>query len=154
MKTNTETTLIEAKKFLRDNYKKGTICPCCAQPVKMYRRPITSAMAVGLITLYREKGVELTHVEDFFKLCKELPSSIRGDFPKLRYWDIIQIVSEQDGYYKITKKGERFVKGMESVQSHVLLYNNKSYGLDGNLITINECLKNKFDLGKLLSDKL
>jgi len=140
MKTNNRTTLIEAKKFLRDNYKKGTTCPCCAQPVKMYRRPITSAMAIGLITLYKEKELNITHIEDFFKLCKELPSSIRGDFPKLRYWDIIELVSEQDGYYKITKKGERFVKGNEAVKSHVLLYNNKSYGLDGNLITINECL--------------
>ena len=118
----------------------------------MYTRPITSAMAYGLILLSRApRG--FIHIEEFLK-TKDIPSSIRGDFPKLRYWDLIQPSQDMDGYYKITDTGIAFVVQAVKVKSHALLYNNKCYGLTGDHVDIVYCLKKKFNYKKLMEGTL
>lgn len=88
------------------------------------------------------------HVEDFFKK-ENISSSIRGDFPKLRFWGLIE-PGVTDGYYRITNKGFLFVECKTKVESNVMLYNNKSYGFKGKYVDIRECLKKKFDYELLM----
>lgn len=150
-------TITEAKQYLKDNYKNGIVCPCCNQFTKIYRRPITSAMAYGLIlfTKHCQKSVpfnEYTHIENFFKSIPNLPASIRGDFPKLRYWGLIEM--GEHGYYRLTNQGVSFTDNNLNVPSHILLYNNKFYGFEGEDVNIQKCLKNKFDYKKLMEGKL
>lgn len=147
-----ETTLQEAKKFLRDNWKDGCTCLACGQHVQLYSRPITSSMAYGLILLYKAPR-QFIHIEEFLK-TKDIPASIRGDFSKLRYWDLIEPSENYEGHYKITDTGILFVRLAICVRSHVLLYNNKSYGLAGERVNIKYCLKKKFDYNKLMKGVL
>lgn len=152
------TLLGEARLYLRTNIRKGVSCPCCTQRVQQYERPITSAMAYGLILLYRHYKKNFhpfqintyVHLESILKETPDIPSSIRGDMSKLKYWDIILPNPDQDGYYKLTDKGIAFIKGEIRVESHAILFNNKFYGFKGELVGISECLKNKFDFNKLM----
>lgn len=158
--SNDNLTIKEAKDLMRPKLRTGCVCPACGQPVKLYKRPLTSSMAYGLILIYNQlKNHQFTHslhLENFFADIPGLPASIRGDVPKLRFWGLI----EQDdmptrerrgnpnnGCYHITKSGIAFVEDNLAVQSHVLIYNNKFYGFpkDSGAVTIKEALKNKFN---------
>lgn len=152
------TSLGTVRSILREKWDEGLTCPCCQQHVQRYSRPITSAMAAGLILFYyqqiRNPETQWIHAEEFFKEKRGLPSSIRGDFSKLRFWGLIQANDESEGYYRVTDKGMDFVKLSAKVESHVMLYNNKSYGFKGHYVDIQWCLKKKFDYIKLLNGTL
>lgn len=153
-------TLGEAREYLRNNFDKGVTCCCCTQRVQRYSRPITSAMAYGLILMYRfqfpyqETRIQWIHLEDFFKSKKDLPSSIRGDISKLRFWGLIEAFEGEEGLYRVTDKGAYFVEGEIKVERNVLLFNNRAYGFKGQYVDIKECLNNKFDYDKLLKGTL
>lgn len=161
-------TVGELRTYLRQHIDKGCTC-VCSQHVQRYSRPITSAMAAGLMLLLcHEKKMcdknenpivwdtELswTHVEDFFKNTPNLPSSIRGDFSKLRFWNLIESHPTLDGYYRTTFQGCAFVKYKLKLKSNVLIYNNKSYGFKGPDVGIRDCLKNKFNYELLMKGEL
>jgi len=153
-------TISDAKHLLRENFKDGIKCPCCDQFVKMYRRPITSAMAYALILFYKESAKQhyrpWIHADRFFK-DQDCPPSIRGDFPKLVYWGLLMKgEGESLGSYMITTMGEQFVRGEIHAVSHILFYNNKCYGApeDFKYISIKDALKKKFDYNKLMSNTL
>lgn len=156
-------TLAQAQNELRDKIEKGSICPCCQQFAKVYKRTITSSMAYALILLAKETGMNRTdedypyiHAEDFFKALKDIPASVRGDFPKLRFWNLIEpfYMDEElvPGMYKMTKRGFSFVNGTVVVNPIARIYNNKllSYGKEDKSITIQEALKNKFNYEELM----
>ena len=155
---NENITISEAKDSMRPLLRKGVVCPVCHQFVKQYSRSITSSMAYGLVLLnYRAdvKGIEeYLHFENYFKSIPDIPSSIRSDVPKLRFWGLIEPRMDEkgdgnpnSGYYRITQQGKDFVNGKVKVMSHVLIYNNKMYGFppEAKEISIEQAIKNKFD---------
>ena len=161
-----KSTVREAKDYLLREMNKGAKCPCCNQMVKFYNRPLTSAMAYGLILLYKAPAEKkdpygYVHIEDYFKDLN-VPSSIRGDVPKLRFWGLIAPEGSEkesdknpnNGLYKVTDLGRLFVEGNVSVPSHVKLYNNRFFGHpDGSKhITIIQALKNKFNYEKIIHE--
>lgn len=148
-----ETTVTEVKAFLKENWKKGAICPCCKNRVQQYSRPITSSMAYGLIALFKAHGYAFVHIQDFFKATL-LPSSTHGDFPKLKYWGLIEQDGDKEGFYRVTLGGVAFIHNELSVKSHVLLYNNKNYGFEGDDVNIKQCLKKKFNYSDLMAGTL
>lgn len=150
-------TVDEARKHLRKNWKEGTTCVCCGQKVMLYHRSLTSAMAWGLYLFYTaQPDIEgYVHAENFFKK-QNCPSSIRGDFPKLRFWGFIMPKpsdSEGDdsslGMYKILPKGIEFLKGDLIVPAAVLIYNNKFIGFSEKTTDFKGALKNKFNINDL-----
>jgi hypothetical protein len=118
-------------------------------------------MAYGLIRLYlyAEKTNKIghyLHIENIFK-DMDITSSIRGDFPKLRFWGLIEPspVEEgphvQNGEYRITERGFLFVMGSISVYNSVWIYNNKMIDKSKNMVNIHQALKNKFNYQELMS---
>ena len=159
-KVELDDTIAEGKAFLRENAEKGTECPCCGQFVKIYRRKLNSAMACALVYLYKRENREADegwiHVENYLK-SQNIPASIRGDFPKLRYWGLIEQFEGQRedgstrvGLYRITEKGELFVEGQLAVNKYILLYNQKLLGRDGDATTIQDALGDKFNYEELM----
>jgi hypothetical protein len=159
-------TINEAQRYMRERIKEGVQCPCCYQNVKMYYRPLSSSMVYGLMLIYREFNrtfgppVEWLHVENFFKDIKGLPSSVRGDIPKLRFWGLIEPFScglddgnPNNGMYRITDLGRKFVEGKVLLQNKVKLYNNKFYGFAGPEVDIFVALKNKFNYNEIIKTK-
>ena len=133
--------------------------------MQRYKRPITWGMAYGLIALYVwHKKVNYTswcHVENYLKDI-HCAASVRGDFPKLRFWGLIDSKSNESsdrrldgvGFYRITDKGRGFVEGKMKVFSHAIIYNNKCAGFSDKEITIKDALKKKFDYSKLIKGEL
>ena len=150
-------TLEEAKKYLRYHItKKGAACPCCTQFAKIYKRPLTYSMVHALALIYKSGTKDFFHVEEYLKE-EDCSASIRGDFPKLRFWLMLEAYDEsredgskRNGYYKITGLGEQFLKGNIAVPSFVKLYNNKKYGESDEMINIEQAVKNKFNYRELM----
>lgn len=149
-------TIQDAKNFLRQNWKEGAICPCCAQVTKLYARSITSSMAHALILVYLSGARGYFHAESFFKNSR-CDKAIRGDFPKLKYFGLIEPMEGKSddgnpntGYYKITEKGIKFTEMTDVAPKHVYIYNNKMYGFSEEMVNIQSCLKNKFNYNELM----
>jgi len=156
-KVDDGTTVGSVKKFLRDNYTEGARCPCCGQVVKLYKRSITSSMAYGLILMANAKdergGDPFLHVEDFFK-SKNIPSSIRGDIPKLTMFGLLMSPIDGKGIYGVTPLGFDFVNGVYKAPAYVEVYNNKVIRTSDKMVTIQQALKNKFEYQKLMKGEL
>ena len=158
-------TIAQARDIMRPKLEKGTVCLCCGQQTRQYKRIITSAMCQGLIYIYTDGAEHMTpdgyiHLENFFKDLIGVPSSIRGDLPKCRFWGLLEprgATREDDnpcdGYYKLTQKGKQFVEGKILVRKAVKLYNNKFYGFHGPEIDIFGAIKNKFNYSRLMGLK-
>lgn len=149
-------TLKEAKEYLKSNIGEGTKCPCCGQFVKLYTRKLNSSMAYALILIYKSPFQGFFHVEDYLKSIN-CPSSIRGDFAKLRWWNLIEQFkgeredgSKRVGHYRITTLGKNFTRGFCTVKESIRLYNQGFYGFSGNEIDIKRALKNKFNYNELM----
>lgn len=155
-----EASIAQGKELLKKHWEQGIICPCCRQLVKLYKRKLTSSMAYALILIYRHHQNEgsygaFFHVENHLKMLA-IPSSIRGDFPKLRYWELIEQQKINDAivpaYYRITPKGIQFVKNLVSVPKISLLYNDGFYGYEGPNVNIYDALDDKFNYMELMYD--
>lgn len=166
MTTNTGvgpgTTIEQAKELLRPQILKGFICPCCDQPAKMYKRILTSSMAYALIRLFNSTKLSdgiYIHIEDELKRL-DVPSSIRGDVPKLRFFGLLEPMpgNKEDGnplngHYKLTPLGRSFIHRQIMVNKYVWLYNNRAFQVNDDIpmkIDIVQALKNKFNYEKLM----
>jgi len=167
MKTDDELTIAEAKNIMRPKLKKGTTCLCCGQRAQVYARSITSSMVHGLIHIYladeaHKDARGYIHLENFFKDLIGVPSSIRGDLPKLRFWGFLEVDTDREkddgnpnnGYYRITQDGKLFVLGHLECRQKALIYNNKLLKFDpeSKLVRIKDCVKNKFNYEKLINN--
>ncbi len=149
-------TLKEAKQHLRDNWEKGTTCPCCGQMVKLYSRPMHHTMAAMLIRLYRlqKSPDEYHHIKH---LVAGISATGTSDFSKLRYWGLVEQMPKDpkeskrtSGYWRITQRGVQFVLGQRTEHQRVLIFNKKNLGLTGNQITIKQALGDSFDYNELM----
>lgn len=154
-------TIGEARQFLIENGEKGTICPCCERIVKIYHRSITSAMAYGIVLIYRyfknHPNAEWLHIEDYFKTL-DIPSSIRGDVAKLKYWELLEGKkglredgSKRNGYYRMTEKGKMFAQNQLQVPKYMIMANRKCLGFSDELTYINACFGRKFNYDELMN---
>lgn len=112
-------------------------------------------MAYALILFSRKNNKEWTHADKFFK-TQDCPPSIRGDFPKLVYWGLLEKNEQEEGVYRMTEQGIQFVEGVWSVPSHLLFYNNKCFGVPkgAKMGTIKDALRKNFDYEKLMNNTL
>lgn len=159
-KPTDETSLGDARTWLTGRIDKGQVCPCCKQFAKVYKRPMTSSMAYGLILLARVDRDEddgWVHIENYFKSLS-IPSSIRGDITKLVNWGLLERFegeredgSNRVGLYRVTYKGVQFVRSEIEVYSHIIIYSNMFQGFSGEPIKIKEALGKKFNYDELMN---
>lgn len=153
--------IMDYLEYSMTNPAKPIKCEDCDQGVHLGKRRLNSAMAYGLILIYKEfknkPELDWLHIEDFFKKQK-CRSSIRGDVAKLRYWgllkqkvDIRPDGSKRVGFYKITPKGIAFVLNKIMVPEKVMLYNQTDYGFTGEYIYIRQ-IKLGFDYRELMEN--
>jgi len=149
---NVETEVIETV-HLRTMHAaakpKGTFCPVCRQYVKVYTRALNSAMAEVLLIIRdyfnNVDAMNWLHVEKYMKRIPDIRAALRGDFPKLRHWGLIEQQvgvrgdgSPRVGFYRITQKGEDFIDLKIKVPSHVVLFNKEVLGFSDDEILISQ----------------
>lgn len=152
-------TIEEAKEYMRERLNEGVACPCCNQFVKMYKRKLNSSMAYALMIMYRfhKKKGSLRFVKMNEEVAKlGIPSS-NIEYPKLKYWDLVEEMENHDetkkcsGFWRLTKKGYDFIQEKITVPSHVYVYNKKRYGYSEKKVGIAKVFSKKFDYNELMN---
>jgi hypothetical protein len=137
----------------------GEKCPVCTQNVKVYRRRLTAVAAKALIALYTDHGLDFGH----------LPSVARRHLPEVAHqggylvlsahWSLmaeergLRPDAGRAGYWHITGHGEQWLQGATRVPSHASIYNGRCRGLDGDLISVEDALGERFDFRSLMRDR-
>lgn len=130
-------SLASAKLYLQAKLEQGTVCPCCSQYAKVYRRKINSGMAVALMVILRRTKRMMPyegwlHIPDDFKDSGELVGVLKNrDYPKLRYWGLLEAFEGANldsdtpcsGKWRLTNKGVAFCMGEVRVPKYVFIYN-------------------------------
>lgn len=134
--------LWEAQQHANAHITEGSICMCCGQFVKQYRRRLSRPMAEALLALYKAGGTtEYVH-------SPTVLGANRGAEARLSYWRFIQelMVKRPDGgrrgYWKVTPRGEKFLNGNLQVPEFALVYNGEFQGLIGDPVDIKGAMKN------------
>jgi len=145
-----ERPLGEARAYLRRGVEDGVRCPCCTQLVKVYRRKLNSGMAVSLIRMYRAAGTDWVH----------LPTQVGArsrEEGKLRYWGLVEEKNAvrddggHAGWWRLTDAGRSFVLGESRVPRYARVFDGVCRGLRGELVSISDCLGDKFDYAELMA---
>jgi hypothetical protein len=158
------TTVQQARDWLNAHAEdpgSGVTCPCCGQRVKVYRRTITSAMALALILIERRARAhnnEWFHVPSYLSATTHGAAARGGDWSKLRYWGMLQQLgdvrpdgSTRTGMWRMTDMGVDFVHERISVPKVVLVYNQTLLGHDSaQWVTIREALTAPFNYDELI----
>ena len=121
-------SLLDAKRWLMPLIKDGAHCPCCGQLAKVYRRRISAYMCRVLLAMYRKGGItEWVYLPDIAR-------SIKGgrDESFLGFWRLME--ENQDkradggrvGWWRVTRKGEQFIRGEIGVIQYVHVYDNRA----------------------------
>lgn len=146
-----DSTLAEAREWLRERVDHGEKCPCCTQLAKVYRRTIHATMARELIAFYRHAGREWGYLPD---------SGIQrgGDMVKCRYWGLIveddgerADGSSRNGWWRVTALGELWLRNEQPVPKYARIYDGRLLGLVGAPVTIIDALGRKFDYADLMA---
>lgn len=151
-----EMTVREARDLLRDLVDEGHSCPVCRQFAKVYRRSITGSMAAALVTFYRKVGtMRWAAAPVVLKARREWAG---GDWGKLRYWGLVEEETDirrddggRAGYWRVTIKGEQFIREQITVPRHALVYDGRCLSLEGEPVTIRQRLGKKFRLDDLMA---
>ena len=146
-------TLGEARLLLVKLAEKGVECPACFQFAKIYRRPVNSSMARGLIATYRAFGREFGYLQDVRRANGETDNREES---KLRYWGLLEEEPTRRpdggraGWWRVTQHGEQWIRGEVVIPKYAEIYNGECLGLIGEPTTIRQALGKKFDLAELM----
>lgn len=152
------TTLAEARAYLNENWTtgKGIACPCCHQNVYLYPRRIYATSAIGIINLYHltreQPDVPYFHI----KAIERHRKSGGGDFAKFKTWGLVEEQLNTDtkkrtsGYWRITPKGERYVRGELTIPKVARIYNKRFFYFEGEQVSIKDALGKNFDYAELM----
>lgn len=150
-------TLSDARGAVQSGLDKGIDCPCCNQFCKEYKRTIHATMSRGLIWLYRyfpaDDKSSYVHVPTY------APNHIYGgDFAKMAYWGLIEELPKDpgnkrkrtSGCWRLTSLGRDFVEGLATVSKYAIIFNSTFFGVEGEQVSIHECLSDEFDYQALM----
>jgi hypothetical protein len=152
-------TVAEAREVLRQALRAGPgHCPCCGRTARIYRRVLHAEMAAFLCRLVREYrragGRGWVNLRDVVA-GGDASAKASTDGAYLVHWGLVvpfegEPGEKRPGYYKPTERGVAFADGALEVQSHVLLYDNRRLGFDGDLIDVKTALGTKFSYAELM----
>lgn len=140
-----------AREMLREMVWEGAACPLCRQMVKAYKRSIHSGIAMAAIRLY-----QATTPGEYAHLPTVEAPQRGGEGGKLRYWGLAveEIERREDGgrsgWWSLTPEGRAFVCGQHRVRRYAWIYDARLLRREGELVSIEDCLGDKFDYTELM----
>lgn len=140
MDTDEDTTLVEAKDWLWDHILDGAICPCCDQNAKVYRRKMGYPYVAALRDAYALNGTEWGN--------PSVKPDRSGNVAKLRYWGLMeQEPGKRNGVWRVTPRGEAFLRGRIAVAKWHESYNRKLLKLDDSeMVNVHQAWGSPFDI--------
>lgn len=156
-------TLADAQAFLKENAKKGAVCPCCRQKVQLVEREIQSTAARVLIILHHhfQKDSEWLHVPSHLESIARQSGTVQKDsgWARLTYWGLIEEkpkdTGKRAGFYRITEKGNQFAKGEIKLPKYAMVYNDRFLGFTPSCpeVSVTDCLGKEFSYEDLMAGK-
>lgn len=157
-----DTLVEERERVLRErDSPKGTVCRCCDQYAKLYRRKFNSGMAYALILIFKYTFKNTPpggwmHVTQV--LAKEYGVNANAvEYSKLKLWGLVEQRTNEDrdtkdsGLWRITEKGVTFVRRATQIPKKVFIYNNEVCGYSEEQTGIDEALGDGFKYSELMS---
>jgi hypothetical protein len=141
-----EVTLAEARLWLREHLDDGVRCPCCNQHAQIYRWSLYGSAARMLIRLWQAGGT-VTFVES--KAVKRPGDG--GHTSQLALWSLVEHEPDRrpdggkSGWWRVTGRGERFLKGQETISKYAYVYDGVFLRHDGPQRNIEDVLGEPFD---------
>ena len=148
------------EQFLRsltEHPGKAYKCPTCSKTCAVYKESINADQARALVHFYKEFRQEWGTFEVIRKLY---PGLNRRKEDKLRHWGLIE--TERVGYrdgknigsyvrMRVTDAGVQWLMRERTVPKYALVYNKTLLGMEGDEVSIDECLaKKEYELAELL----
>ncbi len=148
-------TVKDARKKLISELDEGTTCPCCGRFAKRYVRRLNGPMAAVLVYMLREGRRQAhlgarpwLHVESMLRRHKA-PTSLRGDFAKLRHWNLIEQKPADEsedkgprsGIWRLTPFGMNFVDRRVTVPERVSIWNGQATAIHSFKTSIDMALR-------------
>lgn len=154
MTISPDSTVAEARAWLKPRLAAGERCPCCTQRAQTYRRAITAGAAAALVHAWRTHRFEWFHTPDDPIIAK-----LGGDWAKLAYFGIITDEGQRrpdggrSGWWRITDTGAEYAKGNTTLPKYAVIYDGRLLDLEGPALTIHAALGRRFDLRELLGER-
>jgi hypothetical protein len=142
--------------------KNGVVCPTCGQQAKVYERSLTSVAARAIAALFTEHGREYGHMPTVARKHLSDVTNQGGYLVLGAHWDLIEELRVGDavrrGYWRVTAKGEFWLKGLITIPCHVEIYNgDRRRPPYGEPLTVEKALGthfNVFDLRRAVTPSL
>lgn len=135
MPESTITTIAEGKKFLRDNWDQGCICPCCGEHVAQRKESLSKGLVDTLIRFYfmlhKSCAVSL-HLQKQADFTKNQ----YNNFQKLKYFGFVENVPSKSGWWMLTQLGIDFISGLTYVPKFVMVFRNRTISKSDDLTNI------------------
>ncbi len=142
-----QVTLDQARQQMFAQSATGVDCPCCGRLVKLYKRRFHAEMAAFLTKLVAAwRTVPRYYAPREFDRSTAKAST---DASYLVHWGLIE---KYGCSYQPTPAGCAFVANPRTrlVRSHVELLCGEFKGFAGDLVSLEDCLDNKFDYAELM----
>jgi len=147
-------TIEDEQNRIKETAAHGTICKCCDRFIKIYNRPMNSSQAVSLC-----KAVRYIAPDEWFHVSMfDYPKG--ADFPKLRFWGLIEPSAElkadgnKAGFYRVTPKGRQFVLEGLKVPKKISTFRNELLGFSEKQTDIYQALGKHFNYAELMGDHI
>ena len=121
-------------------------------------------MGATLIRIYRyfesHPEEEFVHVENLLRYSTRIV--IKGsNFALLKFWNLLEEEGslredgcKNNGYYRLTPLGYKFVKRLAGAHKKVRIYNNRLLNSSDEIVSIDAVLGDKFNYQELMGDRL
>jgi hypothetical protein len=134
--------------------RQGHSCEACGQFVKLYRRKLSSQMALWLVKLVRLS--QARPLGAWIEVAKDCPTH-GGDYAKLAAWGLVEQKQEQgdgstrtSGRWRPTRAGRDFAENRLRVPSHAYFYNRRCEGFTRETVNCKEALGARFNYAELM----
>lgn len=147
-------TLATARAHVMAELDAGSICPCCDQYARRYRRKLNSGMAAILIWLAKQHE----KFGGWIDVHKTAPRfALRSnEVSRLELWALVAAKPGDDphrrdsGLWAPTARGLQFVRAEIRVPAYAIVYNGIAQGFSSELTTIHQALGEKFSYSELM----
>lgn len=149
---STETTVNLSPYGKLEPTDKVQTCPCCDQLVKLYKM----TMPIGAVADIKEYVLR-NETSDWIHINDLRTRSQGGEIARLRHWGLVEEMPNYDaskrtaGMWRVTLKGRDFVTGKSMCNKYAKLYNQTFYGFDGDMVTVDDVLKDRFNFAELMA---
>lgn len=149
-----DSTVGDAREWLRERLYTGATCPCCEQRAQMYKRKLNRTMVKALSLVYKATAPG----RDFCHGPTVLRGSgvFGGDLGKLAYFGLVEEEAGRredggrKGWWRVTNKGRAFIQGHIEVPKYVHVYNGIVRSTSGEPVGVHDVAP-AFDFAELMA---